>query len=138
MSKDVIITIKDKHTVNGEVEQTELNTIGKFDGYPDDYTIYYTENGDLEGCEVSLNVKNKNCVTITRTGTYQTQLIMEKSVRHNCQYITPMGDIILGVFTNNVQSDVTEKGGKLKFDYTLDYNAGVISTNDLTITISDR
>lgn len=138
MNKDVIITINDKHTIDDEVEQTELNTVGKFDGHQDDYTIYYSEKNELEGCEVSLNVKNKNCVTITRTGAYQTQLIMEKNVRHNCQYITPVGDVMLGVFTNNVQSDVTENGGKLKFDYTLDFNAGIISSNELTITIRGR
>ena len=133
---DVIIKIVDYHEVDGENEGAEITSVGTFEGNENDYTLRYKETGDLAGCEVTLNVKNKNTVTMTRPGEqYSTQLIMQQGKRHNCFYNTPAGELMLGVYTNKVSSTVNENGGKLNFSYTLTFNADLVSENKLKITV---
>lgn len=138
MGNKVLITISDRHEVDGEIDSAEIQTIGTFSGTEDDYTLKYSEAGELEGCEVSLNVKDGKTVTMTRSGEqFSTQLIIELNKRHNCFYRTPAGEMMLGVFASEVSSDVTEDGGKVRFKYTLDFNAGLVSENELEITVEN-
>lgn len=138
MKKDVIIELVDRHEVDGESEGAKIVSVATIDGNEDDYTIAYSETGDLDGCEVTLNVKNKNTVTMTRTGNmYATQLIMEQGKRHNCFYNTPAGELMLGVYAKNVFSSVNDGEGVLKFSYTLDFNSDLVSENELKIIVKN-
>jgi len=134
---DILIKIEDSHEMDGDTDGAEITTVGTLKGDENDYTIKYKESGELEGCEVSLNVRDKDTVTMTRKGVaYQTQLIMQKGKRHNCYYMTPAGELMIGVFASEVNSDVDVDGGELSFRYTLDFNAGLVSENELKITVS--
>lgn len=138
MKRDVIIELVDRHEVDGESEGTKIVSVATFEGDENDYTIKYCETGELDGCEVSLNVKDKNAVIMTRSGrSFATQLIMEQGKRHNCFYSTPAGELMLGVYTKNVHSTVCEGEGVLKFSYTLDFNSDLVSENELTITVKN-
>lgn len=138
MKRDVIIELVDRHEVDGESEGAKIVSIATIEGDENDYTIRYSETGELEGCEVSLNVKGKNTVTMMRTGrSYATQLIMEQGKRHNCFYNTPAGELMLGVYAKKVHSTVENGEGILRFSYTLDFNADLISENELIITVKN-
>ena len=133
---DVIIKIKDIHELDGQTEGAEITCVATFEGDENDYTVRYKETGELEGCEVALNVKNKKTVTMTRTGpAYSTQLIMEENKRHNCFYNTPAGELLLGVYAKKVSSTVKDAAGKLDFSYSLTFNTDFVSENELKITI---
>lgn len=134
---EVLIKIVDSHKIDGESEGTEITTLGTFEGDENNYTLRYSESGEFDGCDISLNVEDKNKITMTRTGSgsFHTQLIMEKGRRHNCCYSTPAGEMMIGVFANMVSSDVKADGGNLRFRYTLDFNAGLVSENELEITV---
>ena len=73
---------------------------------------------------------------MTRCGDYSTQMIMEREKRHSCHYNTPMGEMVMGVFARRIESDMTEDGGSLLLDYTIDINADFASINELKITVS--
>ena len=137
MNKEVLITIEDHHEIDGEKEGLEMTTLGTIEGDGDNYILRYSESGDFDGCDVSLEVKNRCMVTMTRAGAFETQLIIEKGERHNCCYETPAGELMLGVFAKDVTSSVEENGGTLTLDYTLDFNAGLISENYLVITVKN-
>ena len=64
-------------------------------------------------------------------------MIMELGQRHNCHYTTPYGELMIGVFTQKVDSLMDEHGGKLEFHYTLDFNAGLAARNELVITVKE-
>ncbi len=136
MEKEVVIKIVDRHEMDGDSDGLETTLIGSFSGEKDNYVLSYTENGELNGCKVTLKVENGECVTMTRSGLFETELIIHRGKRHNCSYSTPAGNLLLGVFANRVESDVDENGGKLEFDYTLDLGAGVVSENYLVITVT--
>lgn len=137
MEKEVVIKIVDRHEMDGDSDGLETTLMGKFEGEGDNYTLSYTENGELEGCKVTLRVENGDTVTMTRSGMFETELIIQRGVRHNCSYSTPAGNLMLGVFAGRVESDMGKNGGRLEFDYTLDLGAGVVSENYLVITVTE-
>lgn len=114
--KDVIIEIADQHETDGEIQSMSMTTVGSLSGTPEDYSLIYTDqDGELEGCVTTLRVENGRRVTMTRAGSYQSELIMELGRRHNCHYTTPYGELMIGVFTQKVDSLMDEHGGKLEF-----------------------
>ncbi len=131
-----LITIQDYHDVQGQHEKSELTTTAKIHGTPDDYYVIYEEQAEeLFGCTTTVHVENSNCVTVSREGAYNTELKMEKGKRNLCCYNTPVGQIMMGVFTSSIRSEYTEnKKTVLDFSYSLDFNNELLSKNRIKIT----
>ncbi len=135
MKKDVLITVKDIHTVEGSREAYEMITRGTWEGTPDAYTIEYNEQYDrLEGCRTVLNVK-RGCVSMIRRGQYNTEMIIERGKRHSCEYSSPYGSMLIGVYAQKVNSTVDDGRGKLHLKYTIDFYGGVAGENELIFTL---
>ncbi len=131
-----IITIKDIHKAGNEKESSELMTTGSLSFYGDDFKIRYKETTEgLENCYVVLSCEGNNKVTMTRTGGFSTEMIMEKNKKHTCVYNTPMGSLSLGIYTNRISSSMTQDGGVLSFSYTLDANGSFVSENFLEVSL---
>ncbi len=137
MKKNIKIDIIDSHDTDGDIVDMEMSTFGTLEVKGDEYQITYTEHGsELEGCVTNLKVKDK-CVTMTRTGAYTSELIIEQDKRHNCHYATPFGDFMMGVYAKRVDSQMKNNGGTLSFEYTLDFNSDFASINQLTINVKE-
>ncbi len=131
-----IIKINDLHKAGSEKESSELITTGSLRFFGEDYKIRYKETSEgLDDCFVTLSYENGSCVTMTRSGSFTAQMIMEKGKRHTCVYETPMGSLSLGIYTHKVESTMTPEGGKLIFSYTLDANGSFLSDNILEVTL---
>lgn len=136
MKKEVIIDIVAKQKTADNEDTMSVTTVGTFSGDENDYKVVYTDmEGELAGCTTTVHVQNKNTVTMTREGSYSSQLIIEEKRRHNCHYMTPYGELVMGVFAKDVNSDIDENGGKLDFHYTIDFNSGLVSVNHMTISV---
>lgn len=136
--KKVIINIVDSHEIDGENSSSELITIGTLNGCGDNYSLVYSEQDEyLKGCITTLKIENKNRIVMTRTGDICTEMIIEKDKRHNCHYITPHGDFMMGIFARYVHSTMGADGGELKFQYTVDFNTGLASVNELMVTVKE-
>lgn len=134
--KDAVIKITDRHVQDGEEYTCELTTSGSLDFRPDGFTVVYEETDEeLKGCTTTLKYTN-GTIVMTRTGKYNTELIIEKDRRHTCFYSTPFGELMMGVYTNNLLTDMNENGGTLRFSYTIDFNNDLASENDLTVTVA--
>lgn len=134
MSRKIRITIKDSHTQEGNIAQSEFSTFGTLDYSPDCFIIsYHEQDPALKGCISEIKVTNSSVVELKRIGEFSTQLTLEKGRRHICLYHTPFGEINMGVFARKVESDMSENGGTLSLCYTLDFNSGLASVNELTI-----
>ena len=134
--KDAVVKITDRHVQDGEEYTCELTTGGSLDFRPDGFTVVYHETDEeLKGCKTELKYAD-GIIIMTRSGKYNTELIIEKDRRHSCFYATPYGELIMGVYGKNIVSDMTEKGGTLCFRYTLDFNSMPASENELKITVS--
>ena len=137
MKKKVVINIVDSHFDAKDKYSSELNALGTLEHTEDGYLLSYEEPCEgLEGCVTTLRCESNGTVTMTRCGDYSTQMIMEREKRHSCHYNTPMGEMVMGVFARRIESDMTEDGGSLLLDYTIDINADFASINELKITVS--
>ena len=137
-SKDVIIRIVDNHEMDGENSTSELITVGTLDGFGDNYSLVYAEQDEaLQGCVTTIKVEDKKRIVMTRTGDICAEMIIEKDKRHNCHYMTPHGDFMMGIFARYIQSKMNADGGELKFQYTIDFNTGLASGNELNVTVKE-
>lgn len=134
--KKVLIRITDKHESEEDSFTSELTTVGTLEGSGGDYAIVYTETDEeMADCVTTLRVEGKRKITMTRSGKYTTEMIIEKNRRHSCHYSTPFGELMMGVYAKTVRSEMGEDGGILDFSYTIDFNNALASINELSITV---
>lgn len=139
MKEDREIKITDISTLEGdnEPEAIEVTTRGTLNGTENDYTLIFDEFfGDGMKSHTVLTAKNKNCVSIVRTGDVITELQLEQGKRHICLYSTPYGDMNIGIYTKEIESLITEKGGTLSLNYTVDFNGALSSTKQMLIEVN--
>ncbi len=136
MAQDVCITIKSTQTTDEDSDTTELFTFGTMSKLDDGYVIKYEESEatGFEGSKVSLEVK-KDVVTMLRTGTALSTLVIEKGKKHHCHYGTPFGNFLVGISTDEIETSLNKNGGNIKLSYTIDINSGFISKNEMEIEI---
>ena len=140
MQENYLISITGKQRVDDETGEIKLTTFGSYLKKGGSRFIVYKEYESDTGTARTSVLKveeNGKAVTLTRTGGDPTRLVLEQGKRHLCQYSTGYGDMMVGIFTSSVKSDLTDSGGNLKVSYTLDINAGLSSTNEISITVKE-
>ena len=140
MIKDVIIEIKTEQSLDGQSDSIEFSTDGRFGIKDGGYFLSYDESGllDIEGeIKTTLYVKPDNTVVLQRKGSYNSKMIIEKGVRTNCFYSTPVGNILLGIFGEKVLSNLNENGGNIALTYLIDDDAKLISRNKVNISVRE-
>lgn len=140
MIKDVIIDIKTEQTANGNTDTIEFTTDGRFGIKDGSYFISYEESKLLEvdgEVKTVVFIKSDNSVVMQRTGAYNSRMVIEKGVRNNCFYMTPMGELSLGIFGEKVKSQLTDNGGNIVMNYTIDTNLQLLSRNKVNISIKE-
>lgn len=138
--RNIVLTIRDHHVQDGESDSSELITTGTFEGTANDYRISYAEQDEaLKDCVTTLHVEGEERVTMVRTGSSAAELILEARKRHNCQYDTPYGSFILGVYAKQISSHILpdQACGALAFRYTLDFNSANSTENELNILFKE-
>ncbi len=135
--RDGYITVIDRHFAGGDEEPGcgELRTACRIGAKDGAIIIEYTEILDGENdcrCVITLTEKR---VTMIRSGVFRTTIIFENRKRNSCAYHTPYGEILIGVYTNALFSDMSESGGTLNLAYTLDNSGDLISENELKISV---
>lgn len=138
--KKYLISIVGEQILDGESDKVEVLTTGNYLMKKDHcYIGYkeYEENNPNDYSDNLIKVENE-VVTISRKGSTKSQLMLEKGKRHQCVYQTPMGDLMIGVYTKSMKSTLTEKGGTLEVSYTLDFNTDLVSENKFKVTIEEN
>lgn len=139
MLQEKMIEVKSK-TVNnfGEEDVMEIKTVGKYGIKNGKAYLSYDEGGALgvEGVMTILKAQD-DLVVLTRTGSLESRLEIEKGERHQCHYTTVYGDLFLGIFGETLENNLNENGGKLFMSYTLDVNCEFMSRNDVEITVKE-
>ncbi|HBL40101.1 MAG TPA: DUF1934 domain-containing protein [Ruminococcaceae bacterium] len=132
MKEKVIITISDSHEIDGEREESRLTTVGELERTENGCILTYEETEDFKGSRVTITYTGKR-IDMVRSGTHCANLTIEPGKRYTCAYSTEYGDLTLGIFGKEIRAELSEKDGHLFFSYTLDFDAGFCSQNDLTI-----
>ena len=136
--KKFIFVISSEITADGDTSNIELTTTGNYSRVNGRWVLLYDEMSEDKTAVIKTMIKvDDKSVTITRNGEGSSKLIMTEGERNMCHYRTQFGDILLGVYCNEVNNELSDCGGKILMSYTLDVNASVLSENKVTIKIRE-
>lgn len=138
MKKNYLISISGKQVLDGQEGVSELTTLGSYHKRGDNRYITYDEyrEDSPQSVKTTLKVEDGHRVTLIRNQS-SSRLILEKGKRHQCFYDIGYGSLMLGVFANRIDNELTDKGGRLSFDYTLDIDSSLTSLNEVQITVKE-
>ena len=139
MKKDVIISIRGLQEQDGEAgDPITLVTPGRYYRKNDSYYISYEESEltGLAGTRTTLRVK-PDYVKLVRTGLYPSELLFELGKRHMSLYHTDYGDLSIVVSTNHIRNTLTDDGGDLDVQYTVEVANTPVGVNHLSLTIKN-
>lgn len=131
-----LITIIGHQKFDDDKDRVEMKTVGTFEHDDDNYIIRYNE--ELENSTAPLRAKlniakDESKVEMIKSGAYSSCLIIEKSKRHLCNYGTEYGDMLMGIFGREIETEFNETEGTFKFSYDIDINGAISSQNDVII-----
>ena len=139
MEKDVIISIKGvQRYENADPDTMELVTAGRLEREGNSYTLSYQESEltGLEGTLTTFQIEPER-ITLMRVGEFNSQMVFQEGRRHMSMYNTPYGAMTIGVMGDSFESTLSDRGGLLRFGYTLDIEATVASENTVSITVKE-
>ena len=138
MNNEKMIKITDTQTdiESGEQDSVEVTVRGTLCGEGGDYVLNFDEIF-AEGMQshTVLTVQHGSCVSIVRSGDVITELQLELGKRHICLYSTPYGDMNIGIYAKEINSDMTAEGGTLRLEYTIDYNGALTARKQMQIEV---
>ncbi|MBR5505200.1 MAG: DUF1934 domain-containing protein [Clostridia bacterium] len=138
MNDKFIISIKGMQAYDAEEDNTDisLTTEGDYKLSDGVYFIDYEESEitGLEGTKTSIEIGN-DYVSLLRNGAVNSQMLFMKDRKTSSYYNTPYGDFMIGIFTDNLDIDVSPDGGRINVDYYLDINNAKTSKNNFEIEI---
>ena len=139
MIKDVIIDIKGFQGIEDDTDTIEFTTDGRFGIKDGEYFISYDEGqmmGDGTQVKTSLYIK-PDSVVLQRNGSIKSRMVIQKGVRNTCFYSTPHGNLVLGIYGDDIKYDLSEKGGKLSLKYNIDSDLKLVSKNSVDISVRE-
>ena len=138
MKQEVLITLRGTQTAAGsEPEVVELVTRGTMTGRNGKFAISYTETAltGTPGVVSSFLVLNPHRVVLTREGPIHSRMVFVEGVKDESLYDLGFGSLLLGVFTRQIQVELTETGGRLFIDYSVEIEQNQTSRNSYEILI---
>ena len=136
MTEQRILKITDISSDGENTEKVEMETTCQYYGTKDNYTVEFDEifAEDMKSNTV-LRVKDGKCAHLLRRGSINTELIIEKGVRHNCAYSTPYGELMVGITATDFESRKMGTLLRLKMNYTVDFYGDINQTKEMTVTV---
>ena len=139
MIKDVLITVVGIQGIDGEEDTVELTTEGRFGIKVGKYFLSYDEGQIVEAGKVKTKIfiNSPDSVVLQRTGDINSRMEITAGERKSCFYSTPVGDICIGIYGENIELDLKENGGNINLVYTIDSDLKLISRNRVKITVKE-
>ena len=139
MGKEVVISIKGIQKYEGALpDVVELVTEGRLAREGDSYTLSYQESEltGLEGTLTTIQVDGGQ-VTLMRVGEFNSQLVFQEGRRHLSMYNTPYGAMSIGVNTRHLMASLTDQGGDIEVDYTIEVDHALAGRNVFRINVKE-
>ena len=136
MAEERLLKIRDVSSDGTDTDTVEMETTCRYYGDDKNYTIEFEElfAEDMKSSTV-LRVKDGKCAHLLRRGSINTELIIEKGVRHNCAYSTPYGELMVGITATDFESRKMGTLLRLKMNYTVDFYGDINQTKEMTVTV---
>ena len=109
MKSNYLISIIGSQIIDSEESQISMSTLGSYYKKGNNRYIFYKEhdsNISKKPITSVLKVEGNNKATLIKYGKQQSRLILEENCRHICNYDTGLGALMIGVFTNKINSNL--------------------------------
>lgn len=122
-------------------DMMEFITDGVMSAYEKDgemgWKLRYSDS-ELTGIlnsEAELVCIDKSFAQMSRKGDFTQCITMENGKRRRCDYSNEYGRIMLGVHTKQIISTLSDEGGEVYLNYTLDAYGSLISENSVLVSV---
>lgn len=135
--ENILLEIIGTQHIDGQRDETHMTTTGTLEKYDKGYIVRYTEQQEPPFSPVDVTVDisfDERLVQMTRTGSGEARLIIEKSNRNLCRYGTDYGDILMGITGHSIENNIENDGGVFRFCYDIDLNGMLASKNEVKMT----
>ena len=119
MKKDVVLSLRGVQTYIGqEPDEIELVTDGVLTQRESGWEISYEESKltGLEGVTTTFLLED-HCVTLTRTGKLNSQMVFREGVEHESLYQMEFGALLIAVCATGIHWEITPEGGTVDLNY---------------------
>lgn len=142
MTKDVLISISGYHYGDWNLDEEEVEPIEIITP-----ASYYLKNGKhyviydevMEGVPGAIRntvkITRDRMFEITKGGHAGTRMVFEKDMTHRTIYQTPYGDVLIGIYTMDIQVSEHEEHIDVQILYELDVNEEPMAECRLKVNI---
>lgn len=138
MNDNVLISISGSHAYDDYTEDLlEMVTPGNYIMKDGAYVITYRETGpdSSESYITTVTIDRDRKITVVREGEISSHMIFEQGQKHLIYYDTEFGAMTIGVSASKVNTKLTENGGDIEIDYSLEIDHAVASENILKMKV---
>ena len=139
MERDAVISIRGMQEYeDAEPDVVELVTRAHMTRDSGRCTLSYQESEltGLEGTWTTIHVEG-NQVTLIREGEFNTQMVFQGGRRHLSVYNTPYGAMEIGVNTRHLLAELTDQGGDIEVDYSVEVDHALAGRNIFLINVRE-
>ena len=136
----VLLTIRgEQYFDDVDPDETKLMTDGTMEISDEGIFLTYeeTELTGMEGTTTTFEVAGGR-VTLTRSGTVNSQMIFEEGRQHTSLYETPFGELPVDIQTSSLRHTLSERGGLMEIRYSIAVAHTVTGRNCFKIQVKRK
>lgn len=140
MTKEVLMSLKGLQFENADGGQ-ELETITAADYYKKNGSHYVLYDEVTEGFDdVTKNMLKfrDSCLEVTKRGLINVHMVFEENQKNMTSYVTPFGNILIGIDTESVLVEELENQIRVQVAYTLEANYQYLADCKIDMKICPR
>lgn len=141
MTKEILLSLKGLQMENPEEESQELETITPGEYYKRNGSHYVIYDEVTEGfSDVTRNmIKFKDsALEVTKKGLFNVHMIFEEKKKNMTSYVTPYGNILIGIDTQSVRIQEEEDRIRVDVDYILEANYQHLADCRIEMSVCSR
>ncbi len=139
MTREVLISITGSQRTNGEPEAMEMMITGDyFEKNGKRYVIYEELLEDGAGTIKNMIKIMPDLVSIDKKGQISTHMVFQKNQKNTTCYLTPFGQMMIGISTDDIRLQEEENLLKVDVDYSLDINYEHVSDCNISLAVTPR
>lgn len=140
MRQKVMLSLRGVQTYLGqEPDVIELVTEGYLEQLPNGWSLSYEESDltGLAGVHTSFLLED-GCVTLTRTGKLNSQMIFREGVSHDSLYSMEFGTLMITVCARQIRWHLTQQGGTVDLKYSIEVEQSAAGEVDYHLEVSAK
>lgn len=136
MTREVLISISGSQRSGGEPDVMELMITGDYFEKNGKRYVIYEEILEDGGGTIRNTIKiMPDLVSIDKKGQVSAHMVFQKNQKNMTCYLTPFGQMMIGISTDDIRLQEEEDQLKVDVDYSLDINYEHVSDCNISLAV---